>query len=452
MSLLGTIASRHRIELEDFLNLSSNNSDYVNTNVSQVYSNSLEVELKAVIDGKKEFRLSNRGAENGGNSGFDLYIDTLGNTSVLVYGRGTINLGTVTLNDNFRTFKFKVTGSFPCSAELYINDAITLNGSLFTQPVESTGIYYLSTQLNGSQTPTNFFDSQVVWLRINGTTFLFDESNGYTVESDQGDIGTGVTSNPLGLAYWNNSVWKKKAVGDDVPPVEPNYDGNIYLICGQSNADGAAQLADADPLYTGVIPNAKIWNEQFSQWNDLEAGVNGSASLLYGFIFSLAYQLNQHDPTTVNYFVMKSLGGTGMYDDWGVGLPFYNGSLNAFANANQTGLYYKKAIIWQQGEEDSKLLVNANNYEQDEADMIDGMKNSTGINTFISGKLGDIDTGVYVFFATVNTAKDNNLTNGHASATIDTLDLDLQTDGVHFTASAYEVLGGTRYFDLVKNI
>lgn len=447
MSLLAKIASTHRLELEDYLNFSAVNEDYVDTGFTHSYGTGFEVEFKGVVDGTSEFICTNR--DN--LSGFDFVVDTLGDVSIVVYGKGTINLGTITLDDGFRTFKFKVAGTFPIVAEFYINDVITLNGSLFTQPVDSVTNFYLNTFLDNVGNPVTFYDSKVVWLRINGETYPFDEGSGFAVQSDNLINGTGITSNLLQVTYWNDSVWKKKAVSDDSQPVEPNYDGNIYLICGQSNADGAAQVADAAAQYTGVIPNAKIWNEQFSQWDDLEAGVNGSASLLYGFIFSLAYQLNQDDPTTINYFVMKSLGGTGMYDDWGVGLPFYNGALNAFANANQTGLYYKKAILWQQGEEDSKLLANANNYEQDEADMIDGMKNSTGINAFITGKLGDIDTGVYTYFATVNTAKDNNLTNGHASATINTIDLDLQPDGVHFTASAYEILG-QRYFDLVKNL
>jgi hypothetical protein len=447
---VGIVASRHRVELEDYLNFSEVNEDHFNTMVSKTYVDSLDVEFKGVINADNQFYATNRDFLNG----FAFVIDNTGAASILIYGKGTINLGTVVLNDGFRKFKFSLTGAgFPLTAELYIDDVLTLNGSLFSSFVNSTADFYLNTLINDIGTPTNFYNGKIVWLRINGTTFPFGEGSGFASESDQGDVGTGVTSNPLQLTYWNDSVWKKKKVGDDAPPVEPNYDGDIYLLIGQSNMDGAALVADASPQYKGVIAGSKIWNDQFSQWDDLEAGVNGSAGLAYGLIFSLAYELNQQDPAKTNYFVMKSLGGTGLYDDWGVGLPFYNAALNSFANANQTGLYNKKAILWQQGEEDSKLVANSGTfYENRESAMIDGMKISSGIPAFISGELGDINTAVYVNFASVNTAKNNNVTAGFAAATINTLDLALQVDGVHFTAAAYEVLGGVRYFDLVKNL
>ena len=371
----GIIASKHRLELEDYLNFSEVNEDYVDTGFSHSYGTGFEVEFKGVIDGTSEFICTNR--DN--LSGFDFYIDTNGDVSILIYGKATINLGNINLDTGFRTFKFKVAGTFPISAEFYVNDVITLNGSAFTSPVDSTTNFYLNTVLNQLGTPTDFYNSKVVWLRINGETYPFDEGSGFSVQSNNGTNGTGVTSNPLQVTYWNDSVWKKKSVGDDSQTVEPNYVGNIWGYIGQSNADGADVVANADPTYTGVIPNSFVWNEFTSQWDALEAGVNGSVGLKYNWLFPLAYKLNQNDPTTPNYFVTKTYGGTGMWNNWGVGLNYYNAFLNAFANANQTALYNKKAILWQQGEEDSKLLVNANNYEQDEADMIDGMKNSTGI-------------------------------------------------------------------------
>ena len=224
---------------------------------------------------------------------------------------------------------------------------------------------------------------------------------------------------------------------------------DIYLLIGQSNMVNGDNVANADPKYTGVIPNSKIWVTD--HWEDLEAGVNGSVTNNFNSIFSLAYELNQANPTKVNYFVMVGQGGTSMQFAWKVGGTLYNEAISTFDTANATGDYNKKAIIFQQGEGDSKDESFSLDYESLQSAMIDGIKAATGINTFVDGLLGNITNSLYLYYPNVNTAKNNNLTNNKSDYVVDISDIAFDTDGVHYTASGYTEIGN-RYFNIVNTL
>jgi len=303
-----------------------------------------------------------------------------------------------------------------------------------------TGLYLATT--NGTTTDSIdiysiYFDNGVELVEFN-----LNEGSGNTVKSVGNSYSLNVfTSNPLGQTYIDDTMWQLYSLPSD---------GDIYLMIGQSNMDGRGGLGGASPQYLGVIPNSKIWNG--SSWEDLEAGVNGGSTGQFGLIFSMAYELQNLNPTKTNYFVFVAQGGTGFSnDEWNEGDPLYNQSVTDFNTAFATGNYEKKAICWQQGERDSTNTTDANNYELAEGNMIDAMKVDTGFSVFIDGKLPNITAIGYDFYSTVNTAKDDNLTANKSDYTIDTSDLSLQGDGLHFPSSSYETLG-IRYFDIVKNL
>ena len=279
----------------------------------------------------------------------------------------------------------------------------------------------------------SFFINDIIWK--------CNENGGFDLTSETGGV-TVLGETDLNLAYWNSNVWKE-AINPQVPQVN-----NIYLLTGQSNMDGTGVVADAQAKYKGVIPNSFVWWN--GVWQPLEAGVNGSVSDLFNPMYSLAKELYDYNPNVKNYFVIKALSGSGMYDSWGVGLLLYNSAISAFNSAVVTDVFRNKCIIFQQGEADTKDIINANNYELAEEGMITGIKNETGISFFIDGKLGDITKPDLLYPNIVNQAKDNNLTNNVSDATIDTTGLVLP-DGVHFDTAGYEEVG-VRYFNVVKDL
>ena len=279
-------------------------------------------------------------------------------------------------------------------------------------------------------------------FNINNDVWGMNEGQGFNIYSEGGNIELiGGTDNPSGLTYWDSDVWT------EYTPIPNNPNKDLYLMIGQSNMDGAAEVADASNQYKGKIPNAFVWWD--FRWQPLEAGVTGSRIDKYGPTYALAKKLYDNDPTKLNFFVMEAQGGSGVWDQWGIGLSMYNEAVTQLNRAKQGFSFALKSIIFQQGEEDSRLQVHADAYEVDEAAMIAQMKIDTGFTYFVDATIG-ATSGMFPYKSTVNTAKQTNNTNNTSEALVDGDNLPL-FDGVHYTAQGYETLA-ERYFQEVKNL
>ncbi|TDH26052.1 hypothetical protein EXU57_11160 [Segetibacter sp. 3557_3] len=161
----------------------------------------------------------------------------------------------------------------------------------------------------------------------------------------------------------------------------------FYIIIGQSNTGWSTaneMNSQQAALYRGVVPNTMIWNPAVgafsAQWQPLNVGVNTMPEnyadpAQFGLEASLFRSLHQAQPRKRLVF-KQGQGGTTLATDWrppspgealwqsGVRWQQFQEWLGlAVSQASSQGHKLElQGVIWMQGEDDAKTIVDANAY------------------------------------------------------------------------------------------
>ena len=265
------------------------------------------------------------------------------------------------------------------------------------------------------------------------------------------------------------------------PMVEPKtYD--VYLVAGQSNADGRGFTSDLTgglAHYAGIQENVKIYyvnptnsnpeNPTYNTgWTSLAPGYSvapgfsGSLpSNRFGFEVSLGKALADHDPERNIAMIKVSRGGTNLHTDWDpsgganyMWQTFANKVPEALAALTANGDTAEiHGMFWHQGESDGSNPT----FESDLAQFIAACRTLTGRADlpFAIGELErddvtpDVKGRSHQLTAMTNVAAADPKTFVVSSVGL------LTYDGTHFTSAAYLTFGeryATAYHDFLEGL
>lgn len=237
---------------------------------------------------------------------------------------------------------------------------------------------------------------------------------------------------------------------------------NIILLCGQSNADGFTHnymLKDTNiDLYRKYSTNSKSKTKIMYKCNALapnsldvnQSDFLESVSLGMGFKtdrfgpeIGIAEVLDSKNFERETVILKYTHGGTTLWNDW-LSSPRQGVLYKGFVDYIYTCLAffeecgytpYIKALCWMQGESDAAYIYGAVNYEKNEINFINDLRNEFAEYTesrdskikFISAGISNID--LWTYYEMVNAAKEKNAKfdpeNNHY---IDTIELGLSTN------------------------
>ncbi|MEL6554482.1 MAG: sialate O-acetylesterase [Cyanobacteria bacterium J06621_11] len=161
---------------------------------------------------------------------------------------------------------------------------------------------------------------------------------------------------------------------------------SVYLLAGQSNLVGEAQVANlTDTSYVQPFSVAQIWSRPQVDFVDLAPGFDGQMVEL-GPELSFGRQIV--DKTGENVLLIKyGLGSTTLAEDWqkdGSGTQFnklkdiVDVALDSLTNQGLT--YDIEGLVWMQGESDTYNDAFAGAYEDNLLGFVDGVRDVYGEN------------------------------------------------------------------------
>lgn len=151
--------------------------------------------------------------------------------------------------------------------------------------------------------------------------------------------------------------------------------GEIFLIAGQSNAEGRLSL---DQSYSHATLKAVVYDEAGTSWRDC-IDPTDSDPAAGGSIWPLIAKLFMADQGVPVGFITTAYGGTTLITDWKSTTPLgdkYTNCLNRIAAAAPNGI---KAMIWDQGEYDARDGVSRSEYNAALDALIINMQAASGL-------------------------------------------------------------------------
>ena len=132
---------------------------------------------------------------------------------------------------------------------------------------------------------------------------------------------------------------------------------DIFLLMGQSNMAGRGLLEDVEP-----IRDERIRAFQDGRWTIAEEPLHHDRPTAgIGLAMSFARTVLDADPDRDIGLVPRAVGSTPL-ERWMPGADLYEGAMAAAREAARDGTL--KAVLWHQGEHDSKSEAGASNYSQ----------------------------------------------------------------------------------------
>ena len=132
---------------------------------------------------------------------------------------------------------------------------------------------------------------------------------------------------------------------------------DIFLLMGQSNMAGRGLLEDVEP-----IRDERIRVFQDGCWAIAEEPLHHDRPTAgIGLAMSFARSVLDADPGRDIGLVPRAVGSTSL-ERWMPGADLYEGAMQAAHEAAQSGTI--KAVLWHQGEHDSKSDADASSYVQ----------------------------------------------------------------------------------------
>ncbi len=158
---------------------------------------------------------------------------------------------------------------------------------------------------------------------------------------------------------------------------------DIFLLMGQSNMAGRGLLEDVEP-----IRDERIRVFQDGRWAVAEEPLHHDRPTAgIGLAMSFARTMLDADPDTDIGLVPRAVGSTPL-ERWMPGADLYEGAMAAACEAAREGTI--KAVLWHQGEHDSKSEADASSYLQRFTTMVRTLRERLGTPSLpvILGELG----------------------------------------------------------------
>ena len=218
---------------------------------------------------------------------------------------------------------------------------------------------------------------------------------------------------------------------------------DIFLLMGQSNMAGRGLLEDVEP-----IRDERIRVFQDGRWAMAEEPLHHDRPTAgIGLAMSFARSVLDAEPGKEIGLVPRAVGSTPL-ERWMPGADLYEGAMAAARKAAEDGAI--KAVLWHQGEHDSKSEADASSYSQRFADMVTALREQLGapLLPVILGELGAYlsERPDFPHYRTVNAELRRVPDALSHSAFVSAEGLTDKGDSLHYNAHSLRILG-QRYAD-----
>lgn len=309
-------------------------------------------------------------------------------------------------------------------------------------------------------------DGNIVKDRINSTEFVIesDGSKTYVIQDDKvAYIGLnylGVYSdNPIAKIYvvhlenlFNYFLIKEKVQQqiDDSIKVADYSSIDVYIIAGQSNADGRGYIDQLEAAYKRRYTIPYLWQNRIDNIENIYSPTS-TLKDRFGVELSIAGELEFRNTNAI--ILKRAIGGIPLYPlsnysyCWKIGesksmYPLLKTMIDTVKKRND-GKTINWKFVWLQGETDAEHQESAIAYQQNMEELISQLKIDTSESIKIAiGKLKESSYGDYI--AEVNKAFEN-IANSNSNVTVvDTNALKLY-DAYHYTTDSFNKLGIMMY-------
>lgn len=221
------------------------------------------------------------------------------------------------------------------------------------------------------------------------------------------------------------------------------------LLIGQSNMAGRGNFGEVEEIY-----DERIFSFRNGKWQVMWEPVNPDRSFA-GVGLSPSFALD-----FVNYYnepiglIPCADGGTGIAE-WVPGTTLFENAVMQAKFAMKSSEIV--AILWHQGENDSKRAERAEHYEKNFMSMITELKKELGLEKIpvIIGELGaylaDYENNMFAYLDSVNGQLKHIAETNENFAFVSSKGLTCKDDGVHFDSKSLRIFG-KRYFEAYKNV
>lgn len=226
---------------------------------------------------------------------------------------------------------------------------------------------------------------------------------------------------------------------------------DLFLIAGQSNMDGRAEIADSPSPPDWSIPQSDIlfFHDANIGWGDLDVGSSSPPGTLttYGPELSFGRSLFDNARSPEIALMKWTKGSTSLGLDWVEGgfantkfFEHYTASITLIEALGYTPTV--RGMIWLQGESDAKIEAYADAYESNLTTFIAQarVKVNTPSMPFVIARIYVPSEATYPYRSTVRAAQ-LNVANADGRVTIFSTDDLVLTDGTHYDADSVIEIG-----------
>ena len=308
-------------------------------------------------------------------------------------------------------------------------------------------------------------NGNIVKNRINSNEFVTEgDSKTYVIQDENvAYIGLnylGVYSdNPIAKIYvvhlenvFNYSLIEEKVQQqiDESIKVADYSSIDVYIIAGQSNADGRGYINQLEAAYKRRYTIPYLWQNRI---NSIENIYSPTSTLRdrFGVELSIAGELEFRNTNAI--ILKRAIGGIPLYPlssysyCWKIGesnsmYPLLKTMIDTVKEIND-GKTINWKFVWLQGETDAEHQEAAAAYQQNMEELISQLKTDTSESIKIAiGKLKESTYGDYI--AEVNQAFENIASSDVNVTVVDTDSLQLY-DAYHYTTDSFNKLGIMMY-------
>lgn len=308
-------------------------------------------------------------------------------------------------------------------------------------------------------------DGNIVKDRINSNEFVIesDGSKTYVIQDDNvAYIGLnylGVYSNnPIAKIYvahlenvFNYSLIEEEVQQQINDSIVVDYSSiDVYIIAGQSNADGRGYIDQLEAAYKRRYTIPYLWQNRIDNIENIYSPTS-TLKDRFGVELSIAGELEFRNTNAI--ILKRAIGGIPLYPlsnysyCWKIGesksmYPLLKTMIDTVKKTND-GKTINWKFVWLQGETDAEHQESAIAYQQNMEELISQLKTDTSESIKIAiGKLKESSYGDYI--AEVNQAFEN-IANSDSNVTVvDTNALKLY-DAYHYTTDSFNKLGIMMY-------
>ena len=225
---------------------------------------------------------------------------------------------------------------------------------------------------------------------------------------------------------------------------------DVYIIAGQSNADGRGYINQLEAAYKRRYTIPYLWQNRI---NNIENIYSPTSTLQdrFGVELSIAGELEFRNTNAI--ILKRAIGGIPLYSlsrysyCWKIGesnsmYPLLKTMIDTVKEIND-GKTINWKFVWLQGETDAEHQEAAAAYQQNMEELISQLKTDTSESIKIAiGKLKESTYGDYI--AEVNQAFENIASSDVNVTVVDTDSLQLY-DAYHYTTDSFNKLGIMMY-------